>query len=48
VPKASTRWLDQPLFPDDILSKAQFEELMASSGISNDTTVVIYLCTIRF
>src|SRR5713226_5870631 len=26
----------------DILSKAQFEELMASSGISNDTTVVIY------
>ena len=26
----------------DILSKAQFEELMASSGISNDTIVVIY------
>jgi thiosulfate/3-mercaptopyruvate sulfurtransferase len=26
----------------DILSKAQFEELMASSGISNNTTVVIY------
>ena len=26
----------------DILSKAQFDELMASSGISNDTTVVIY------
>ena len=26
----------------DILSKAQFEELMASSGISNDTNVVIY------
>src|SRR5437016_10618670 len=26
----------------DILSKAQFEELMASSGISRDTTVVIY------
>src|SRR5689334_14839102 len=26
----------------DILSKAQLEELMASSGISNDTTVVIY------
>jgi thiosulfate/3-mercaptopyruvate sulfurtransferase len=26
----------------DILSKAQFEELMASSGISNGTTVVIY------
>jgi len=26
----------------DILSKPQFEELMASSGISNDTTVVIY------
>jgi len=26
----------------DILPKAQFEELMASSGISNDTTVVIY------
>ena len=26
----------------DILSKTQFEELMASSGISNDTTVVIY------
>jgi thiosulfate/3-mercaptopyruvate sulfurtransferase len=26
----------------DILSKAQFEDLMASSGISNDTTVVIY------
>jgi thiosulfate/3-mercaptopyruvate sulfurtransferase len=26
----------------DILSKAQFEELMASSGISNDATVVIY------
>src|SRR5882762_7165816 len=26
----------------DILPKTQFEELMASSGISNDTTVVIY------
>jgi thiosulfate/3-mercaptopyruvate sulfurtransferase len=26
----------------DILSKAQFEELMRSSGIENDTTVVIY------
>ena len=26
----------------DILSKEQFEELMASSGISRDTTVVIY------
>ena len=26
----------------DILSKPQFEELMASSGISNDTTVAIY------
>ncbi|MBM3776380.1 MAG: sulfurtransferase [Acidobacteria bacterium] len=26
----------------DILSKEQFEELMQSSGISNDTTVVIY------
>jgi len=26
----------------DILSKSQFEELMASSGISNDTNVVIY------
>jgi thiosulfate/3-mercaptopyruvate sulfurtransferase len=26
----------------DILSKAQLEELLASSGISNDTTVVIY------
>ena len=26
----------------DILSKAQFEELMASSGINNDTNVVIY------
>ncbi len=26
----------------DILSKEQFEELMASSGVSNDTTVVIY------
>jgi len=26
----------------DILSKPQFEELMVSSGISNDTTVVIY------
>jgi len=26
----------------DILSKPQFEELMASSGISNDTIVVIY------
>jgi thiosulfate/3-mercaptopyruvate sulfurtransferase len=26
----------------DILPKIQFEELMASSGISNDTTVVIY------
>src|SRR3989440_7705632 len=26
----------------DILQKAQFEELMASSGISNDTAVVIY------
>ena len=26
----------------DILSKPQFEELMGSSGISNDTTVVIY------
>ena len=26
----------------DILPKAQFEELMASSGISNNTTVVIY------
>lgn len=26
----------------DILSKEQFEELMRSSGISNDTTVVIY------
>ncbi|MBZ5592340.1 MAG: sulfurtransferase [Acidobacteriia bacterium] len=26
----------------DILSKAQFEELMASSGIANGTTVVIY------
>jgi thiosulfate/3-mercaptopyruvate sulfurtransferase len=26
----------------DILPKPQFEELMASSGISNDTTVVIY------
>lgn len=26
----------------DILSQEQFEELMASSGISNDTTVVIY------
>jgi thiosulfate/3-mercaptopyruvate sulfurtransferase len=26
----------------DILSKPQFEELMASSGISNNTTVVIY------
>jgi thiosulfate/3-mercaptopyruvate sulfurtransferase len=26
----------------DILSKERFEELMASSGISNDTTVVIY------
>jgi len=26
----------------DILSKEQFEELMSASGISNDTTVVIY------
>jgi len=26
----------------DILSKQQFEELMASSGITNDTTVVLY------
>ncbi|MBI1897932.1 MAG: sulfurtransferase [Acidobacteria bacterium] len=26
----------------DILSKAQFEELMASSGISNGTTLIIY------
>ncbi|HXG33866.1 MAG TPA: sulfurtransferase [Bryobacteraceae bacterium] len=26
----------------DILSKQQFEELMASSGISNDTTVILY------
>ena len=26
----------------DILSQSQFEELMSSSGISNDTTVVIY------
>jgi len=26
----------------DILSKAQFEDLMASSGVANDTTVVIY------
>jgi thiosulfate/3-mercaptopyruvate sulfurtransferase len=26
----------------DILSQAQFEQLMAGSGISNDTTVVIY------
>jgi thiosulfate/3-mercaptopyruvate sulfurtransferase len=26
----------------DILSQGQFEELMSSSGISNDTTVVIY------
>ena len=26
----------------DILSKAQFEKLMAESGISNDTTVVLY------
>ena len=26
----------------DILSKAQFEELMAGSGVSRDTTVVIY------
>ena len=26
----------------DILSKAQFEKLMGASGISNDTTVVLY------
>src|SRR5688500_8301710 len=26
----------------DILSRAQFEELMRSAGISNDTTVILY------